>query len=110
MSCKKNNMCDFCDARCSDYYEEIEDSVITYKQELQDALQKMDLLIHPYIIYYNPNDKELVQEANAAIGDKAILKEIPWMEPGKIILADRNKIENYYKDMFESFIDYNKVE
>ena len=79
------------------------------KQELQDALQKMDLLIHPYIIFCNPNDKELVQEANIAIGDKAIIEEIPWMESGEIILADRDKIENYYKDMFESFVDYKRV-
>ena len=80
------------------------------KQELQDALHRMDLLIHPYIIYCNPNDKELVQEANIAIGDKAIIEEIPWMESGEIILTDRDKIENYYKDMFESFVDYKEVE
>lgn len=76
------------------------------KQELQEALYRMDLLIHPCIIYCNPNDKELVQEANTVTGDKAIIVETPWMESGKIILADRDKIENYYKDMFESFVDY----
>lgn len=79
------------------------------KQELQDALHRMDLLIHPYIIYCNPNDKELIQEANAETGDKAVIEWIPWMEPGKILLADRDKIENYYKDMFESFVDYREV-
>ena len=76
------------------------------KQELQDALYRMDLLIRPCIIYCNPNDKELVQAANTATGDKAIIEEIPWIEPGKIILADRSKIEGYYKDIFESLEVY----
>ena len=75
------------------------------KQEFQEALHRMDLLIRPCIIYCNPNDKELVQEANIVTGDKAIIVETPWMESGKIILADRDKIENYYRDMFESFIE-----
>lgn len=70
------------------------------KQELQDALHRIDLLIHPCIIYCNPDDKELVQEVNSMTGDKAIIEEVHWMDPGEIILADRNKIENYYKDMF----------
>ena len=75
------------------------------KQEFQEALHRMGLLIRPCIIYCNPNDKELVQEVNTATGDKAIIEETPWMESGKIILADRDKIENYYRDMFESFIE-----
>ena len=75
------------------------------KQELQDALHRADLLIHPCIIYCNPDDKELVKEANTATGDKAIVKETPWIESGKIILADRDKIENHYKDIFKSFIE-----
>lgn len=80
------------------------------KQDLQDALHRIDLLIHPCIIYCNPNDKQIAQEANTATGDKAIIEETPWMESGKILLADRDKIENYYKDMFESFVDYKEIE
>lgn len=34
MSCTKNSACDFCDARCANYYEETEDYIATYQQVL----------------------------------------------------------------------------
>ena len=34
MSCKTNGVCDFCDARCANYYEETEEYIATYHQVL----------------------------------------------------------------------------
>lgn len=32
MSCRTNSICDFCDVRCADYYEETEEYTATYSQ------------------------------------------------------------------------------
>lgn len=44
MACKSNNQCDFCDARCPDYYEDQKKDVKLY------ILTKIKLLFNNY--YY----------------------------------------------------------
>lgn len=75
-------------------------------QDLKDCLRRIDIKFRPYIIYCHPSDKELIL---SAIGDSHVIEDIPWMEPGKIIIMDRAKIEEEYENFFDGFVDYKEI-
>lgn len=64
MSCKKNNMCDFCDARCPDYYEETEDYIATYHQVLMPdgTYQYCKIFRYKFPKYDERNGKQILFE------------------------------------------------
>ena len=59
-------------------------------QDINDCLKRLYIALRPYIIYCHPSDKDLIL---SAICDSQIIEDIPWMEPGKIIVMNRAKIE-----------------
>lgn len=75
-------------------------------QTIQEALEKLDQIKKPYIVYYHPDDKKIVEQ----IKDIAILIETPFIDPGKIIVADRGSIVDCYKNWFDEFEDVREIE
>ena len=70
------------------------------------TLEKLDQIKRPYIVYCHPDDKKIVEQ----IKDIAILEETTFIDPGKIIVADRNSVEDYYKNWFDGFADVREIE
>lgn len=79
-------------------------------EDIKVAIHKWDLINRPYALYYHPNDKEAVQEIMATqVGDKLLPAETPLIKPGQVLLVDRAKVEDYYKEMFDGFVDYKEI-
>ena len=63
MSCKKNNMCDFCDARCADYEEVIMDKCFICGKEIQrDSIPRIEPVVNN-IMSNKDNEKHPVCDA-----------------------------------------------
>ena len=73
--------------------------------DIKDAVEKLDRINRPYIVYCHPDDRKVVD----TIKDVAIIEETYYLESGKILVADRESIENYYKDLFDGFVDVKNI-
>lgn len=64
MSCKSNGVCDFCDARCGNYYEETEDYIATYNQVLMPdgTYQYCKIIRYKFPKYDERNGKQILFE------------------------------------------------
>lgn len=63
MSCKSNAQCDFCDARCADWYEETEEYIATINQiHMPDGTYKYCKLIYYKVPKYGSNGKQIIYE------------------------------------------------
>lgn len=62
MSCITNDMCDFCDTRCANYYEETEDYIAIYNQVLiPDGICKDCKIVHyKFPKYDEQNGKQIL--------------------------------------------------
>lgn len=79
-------------------------------EDIKAAIHRWDLINKPYGLYYHPNDKEVIQEIMAtSIGDNLIPVETPLIQPRRVLLIDRAKVENYYKEMFDDFVNYKDI-
>lgn len=79
-------------------------------EDIKTAIHKWNLINKPYSLYYNPKDKEVVQEIMATpTGDNLSPTETPIIKPGQVLLIDRAKIEDYYKEMSSQFVDYKDI-
>ena len=79
-------------------------------EDIKMAIHKWDLINKPYALYYHPNNKEVIQEIIATpIGDNLLPTETPLIKPGQVLLIDRAKIEDYYKEMFDGFVNYKYI-
>lgn len=79
-------------------------------EDIKAAIHKWDLITRPYALYYHPNDKEVVREIMATpVGDNLLPTETPLIKPGQVLLVDRAKVEDYYKEMFDSFVSYKEI-
>ena len=66
-------------------------------EDIKVAIHKGDLINKPYSLYYNPKDKEVLQEIiTTPTGDNLLPAEIPLIKPGQVLLIDRAKVEDYY--------------
>jgi hypothetical protein len=75
-------------------------------QDINEYLHKIDILCKPFLIYCNPDDKQLLLDA---IGDMAMIEEIPFVESGKVLVIDRAEYEKQYKEWFEGFVDVREI-
>lgn len=75
-------------------------------RNINEFLHKLDVLCRPYLIYCNPNDKQLLLDA---ISDFVIIEEMPFVEPGKALVIDRAEYEKQYKEWFEGFVDVKEI-
>ena len=75
------------------------------KLDIKDAIQKFDRINRPYIVFCHPDDRKLVE----TIKDVAVIEETYYLESGKILVADRESIENCYKDLFDDFVDVKNI-
>ena len=74
-------------------------------EDIKVAIHKGDLINKPYNLYYNPKDKEAIQEIIATpVGDKLLPAETPLIQSGKMLLIDRTKVEDF------QFVDYKDIE
>ena len=73
--------------------------------DIKDAVEKFDRINRPYIVYCHPDDRKIVE----TIQDVAVIEETYYLESGKILVADRESIENYYKDLFDGFVDAKNI-
>ena len=74
-------------------------------EDIMVAIHNGDLINKPYSLYYNPKDKEVIQEIIATpVGDNLLPTEIPLMKPGQVLLIDRSKVEDYY-----GFVNYKNI-
>ena len=79
-------------------------------EDIKAAIHKWDLISKPYALYYNPKDKEVIQEIlTTPVGDNLLPTETPLIKPGQVLLVDRAKVEEYYKEMFGSFVSYKDI-
>ena len=79
-------------------------------EDIKAAIHKWDLINKPYSLYYHPKDKEIIQEILATpVGDNLLPTETPLIKPGQVLLIDRVKIEDYYKEMFDGFVNYKDI-
>ena len=79
-------------------------------EDIKVAIHKWDLISRPYALYYNPKDKEVIQEILATpVGDNLLPTETPLIKPGRVLLVDRAKVEDYYKEMSFQFVDYKDI-
>lgn len=76
------------------------------KQDILDALKKMDLALHPYLIYCHPSIKEQLKEW---LGDDPLIESVPFIPEDKVLLIDRVKWEENMKEFYEGFIDYKNI-
>lgn len=58
-------------------------------KEIQDALHKADLLLRPYIVFINPNDKEKILSAMPDIEKIVVLETTNAVEQGQAIRINR---------------------
>lgn len=79
-------------------------------EDIKKVVYDLDLINRPYILYYNPKDNDLLQKVIFTIGDRMVLQETNLIQPGTVLLADRIKVEEYYKEMFDSFVSYKEIE
>lgn len=63
--------------------------------ELKDFIQKADLILHPYALYVNPINAEQIRSIVKDMEQFKVI-ECDYMETGKVLIADRNRLENYY--------------
>ena len=73
--------------------------------DIKDAIQRFDRINRPYIVFCHPNDRKLVE----AIKDIAVIEESNFLEPGKILAANRASFEDYYRDFFNGFADVKEI-
>lgn len=74
-------------------------------EDIKVAIHKWDLINKPYSLYYNPKDKEVIQEIIVTpVDDRLLTAETPLIKAGQVLLIDRAKIEDYYKEMSFQFI------
>ena len=79
-------------------------------EDIKAAIHKWDLISRPYALYYNPKDKEVIQEILATpVGDNLLPTETLLIKPGQVLLVDRAKVEDYYKEMFDGFVSYKDI-
>ena len=79
-------------------------------EDIKVAIHKWDLINKPYALYYHPKDKEVIQGILATpTGDKLSPTETPLIKPGQVLLIDRAKVEDYYKEMFDGFVNYKDI-
>ena len=75
-------------------------------RNINEYLHKLDVLYKPFLIYCNSDDKQLLLDA---IGDMAMIEEIPFVESGKVLVIDRAEYEKHYKEWFEGFVDVKEI-
>ena len=79
-------------------------------EDIKAAIHRWDLINKPYSLYYNPKDKEIIQEILATpVGDNLLPTETPLIQPGQVLLIDRAKVEDYCKEMSFQFVDYKDI-
>ena len=78
-------------------------------EDIKKAVHDFDLINRPYVLYYNPKDSDLLQKVVFTIGDKMVLQETDLIKPGQVLLIDRAKVEDYYKEMSFQFVDYKDI-
>ena len=80
-------------------------------EDIKVAIHEWNLINKPYSLYYHPKDKEAIQEIIATpIGDNLSPIETPLIQLGQMLLIDRAKAEDYYKEMCFQFVDYKDIE
>ena len=79
-------------------------------EDIKAAIHKWDLISRPYALYYNPTDKEVIQVILATqTGDKLSPTETTLIKSGQVLVVDRVKVEDYYKEMFDGFVNYKDI-
>lgn len=64
-------------------------------EDLKEAINKADMMLRPYCLFCNPEDKEkLLSEFPDLEKTYQIVSE-QWMEKGKIIGIERKKLEEW---------------
>lgn len=74
--------------------------------DIKDVFQRFDRINRPYIVFCHPNDRKLVE----GIKDIAVIEESNFLEPGKILAANRASFEDYYTDFYNGFVDVKEIE
>ena len=70
---------------------------MTTEELLKDALNKLDLINRPNIIFVNPKDKDFLFTAIPNISEMAVVEEYEGVEKGKLVVVDRKEFEKWVK-------------
>lgn len=82
----------------------LEDKLLN-ELDIKDAIEKFDHINRPYIVYCHPDDRKIIE----TIKDVAVIEETYYLKSGKILIVNRESIENYYKDLFDDFVDVKNI-
>lgn len=65
-------------------------------KEIIEAFHKADLVLRSVILYMHPDDAQALRSAAPDILERCVIKESQLIEKGKIICAQRDKIESEF--------------
>lgn len=67
------------------------------KEEIEEALHRMDLLQRPFVFFVNPSEEEKIVQALKDINeeDKVLVKTTEFVELGKAIVVKREELERW---------------
>ena len=67
---------------------------IISSEDIKAALHKADLMLHPYYLFCNETDKELIKEI---LPNGFILQSVPndIIEHGKVVIIERAELEYF---------------
>ena len=69
------------------------------KEDIENAIHKVDLIHHPFILLVNPSEEDRFKEAlkGTEFEEKVIVQPDNVVEVGKAIIMDRKKLEDWGK-------------
>lgn len=67
------------------------------KEELEEAIHKVDLVLRPYALFVHPLEEEKYKQVlkDAGVEDKVLLRTDNCIEAGKAVAIDRKKLEEW---------------
>lgn len=65
------------------------------KYAINKIIHDFDILQHPYIVLYNPDDEDIFKEVFDRINN-CIFKSYEYVSKGNVLIVDRRKTEDIF--------------
>lgn len=63
--------------------------------DIKRAIHTVDLINRPLIVFAQPSIIKALKEQMPDIEEKAVLQEVDYAEPGKVIVMNRKELDNW---------------
>lgn len=71
------------------------------KDDILQAIHKLDLLKRPWIVFAHPKDAKAIKEALPRIEEEVVIQECDFVEQGKSVAVKREELEKWAKGIIE---------